>query len=75
MNGSNPGRGKFSVRRVALDSEVGAQKGSEGSPGSAVSGGRGAPADHYRGTEKASGHPPICFVCVRADCRHYLIKC
>ena len=41
----------------------------------AAAGGRGAPTDHNRGTKKASGRPPICFVCARADNRHYLVEC
>ena len=44
------------------------------SPGSAAARGRGAPADHNRGTKKASG-PLICLVCARADSRHYLVEC
>ena len=69
------GRSEFRVRQVALDSGVGAHNGSAEYPGSAVAGGRGAPADHSRGTKKASGRPFICFVCARADSRHYLVEC
>ena len=69
------GRSEFRVRQVALDSGVGAHNGSAESPVSAAAGGRGAPTDHNRGTKKASGRPPICFLCARADSRHYLIEC
>ena len=69
------GRSEFRVRQVALDSGVGAHNDSAESPGSATAGGRGAPTDHNRGTKKASGRPPICFVCARADSRHYLVEC
>ena len=69
------GRSEFRVRQVALDSGVGAHNGSAESPGSAAAGGRGAPTDHNRGTKKANGRPPICFVCARADNRHYLVEC
>ena len=69
------GRSEFRVRQVALGSGVGAHNGSAESPGSAAAGERGAPTDHNRGTKKASGRPPICFVCARADSRHYLVEC
>ena len=69
------GRSEFRVRQVALDSGVGAHNGSAESRGSAAACGRGALTDHNRGTKKASGSPPICFVCTRADSRHYLVKC
>ena len=68
------GRSEFRVRQVALDSRVGARNGSAGSPGSAAAGGRGAPTDHNRWTMKANGRSPICFVCTRADSRHYLAE-
>ena len=60
---------------MALDSGVGAHNGSADSPGSAAAGGHGAPTDHNRKTKKASGRPPICFVCARADRRHHLFEC
>ena len=69
------GRSEFRVRQVALDSGVGAYNGSAESPVSAAAGGRGTPADHNRGTKKANGRPPICFVSARADNRHYLVEC
>ena len=72
---SQGGRSEFCVRQVALDSGKGAHNGSAESPGSAAAGGRGAPSDHNRGTKKACGRPPICFVCTRADSRHYLVEC
>ena len=68
------GRSEFRVRQVALDSGLGAHNGND-SPGSAAAGGRGAPTDHNRGTKKANGRRPICFVCARADNRHYLVEC
>ena len=60
---------------MAQNSEVGAHNGSAESPGSAAAGGRGASADHNRGTKKASGSPPIFLVCARADSRHYRVAC
>ena len=60
---------------MAIDLGEGAQNSSAGSPGSAAAGGRVAPADHNRGTKKASGRPPICFVYARADSRHCLVEC
>ena len=69
------GRSEFRVRQVALDSVVGAHNGSAESPGSSAAGGRGAPTNHNRWTKKANGRPPICFVCARADNRHYLVEC
>ena len=68
------GRSEYRVRQVALDSGVGARNGSAESPVSAAAGGRGTPADHNRGTKKANGRPPICFVCARADNRHYILS-
>ena len=73
--GPQSGGSEFRVRQVALDSGVGARIGSAESPGSAAAGGRGASTDHNRGTKKANGRPPICFVCTRADSRHYLAEC
>ena len=69
------GRSEFRVRQVALVSGIGAHNGSADSPGSAAAGGHGGPTDHNRGTKKASGRPPFCFVCARADSRYYLIEC
>ena len=69
------GHSDFRVRQVALDLGVDAHNGSAESPGSAAAGGREATADHSRGTKKACRRPPICFVCVRADSRHYLVEC
>ena len=69
------GRSEFRVRQVALDSGAGAHNDSAESLVSGAAGGRKAPTDHNRGTKKASGRPPICFVCARADSRHYLVEC
>ena len=69
------GHSEFRVRQVALDSGVGAHNGSAECPVSAAAGGRGASTDHNHGTKKANGRPPICFVCARADNRHYLVEC
>ena len=69
------GISEFRVRQVALDGGIGAHNGSAEFPGSAAASGRGAPTDHNRGTKNANGRPPICFVCARADNRHYLVEC
>ena len=72
------GRGEVRVRRAAVGSGSGGQESGTAVCGSEVVGGDGGTCASTRQRREMKQHqkrPPVCFYCLRAECRPYLIDC
>ena len=72
------GRGEVRVRRAAVGLGSGGQESGTAVCGSGAVGGDGgtcASTGQRREMRQHQKRPPVCFYCLRAECRHYLVDC